>query len=469
MILLACVVSGVVMAGTWRGRTGADLSVDFSDNVFLTEDEQQSDTLLRLTPRLNLIYSGSRRFSSSIIYTPSIRYSVQGVRDNEIAHFLNADADAILVRNVFGVRARASAGQRLINRNAAFTEDGLANPDNITNSFRLEINPYLLPIKLGRIAVLTVDTAANLVVNEQGADSSGNALDVNLASGRMFTRWRWLLSYNRDFTQSDRDEDPGSTLGSLEASASYFINRLWSIDGAIGYDDLQANTLRDVDGLTWQAGMNWIPSPKSSFRLSYGERFGGSNLLFDFRHRHRQFNWQASLSRDITTANNEFLNRELFPTVDALGNPIEDPSQDPNATEILPGPSLDETLFILDSLNLSANWGRRRTKLTLRLNYSQRDNLVDNLLTEDLFLSLNLRRNLTSRSSASILASWINHIEDNNDNAEYQQWSGSVRYSNSLSNYFTFSMQYFLSHRDARAGENFTENRITLGLSTRLR
>ncbi len=469
VFLLTCAASAVVVAGTWRANTGADLSVDFTDNVFLSEDEQQSDTLLILTPRLSLSHNGSRRFSSSITYTPSIRYSLQGVRDNEIAHFLNADADVIVLRNIFGVRARASARQRLIDRNAAFTDDGLTNPDNITNTYSIEIVPYSFPTKLGRFAVLAMDFGADLVINEQGANSSGNFVNIGLTSGSIFTRWRWGLSYNRDFTQSDQDSDDGSTLRNLEANARYFIDRTWSVSGSIGYDDLQANTLRDVDGLTWRTGLGWNPSPRSSFNLSYGERFSGRNFQFDFHHRHRRLSWQASLQRSITTANNEFLNRNIFPTIDGNGDPIEDPTQDPDATEILPGPTLDETLFILDSLNLSTGWAMNRTNLSLGLNYSQRDSLVDDLITNDLVFSLGMGRKLTPRSTASITATWIKHSEDDNDDAEFEQWSGSLSYSNSLSNYFRFSIQYLLSVRDALTGADFTENRIGMGLSTRLR
>jgi len=453
------------MAGRWKVRVsrGVDLRTEFSSNVFLQEaDDTQQDTMLGARIRINMSRQGSRA-SANIRYAPELQLFVQGTQSNRIVHFLNATGDVELIKRLFGIRASARAGQSIIDPNAPFTQDDFNNPDNITDTYSLSINPYILPIRLGDFAVLSMGIDYSYVVNSDSGvqDSLGRDVTINVASGRAFDRFTWDLS-TRHTLVSYEDDDDDDLFANLNASANYRINSKWQLNSVFGYDDNDVRTTRDINGFFWRLGATFRPNSRASFAFGVGERYNSTDFSFDASYRHRRSAWTANYTRNLQTARDEFLDRAIFPLVDEFGNPIEDPTLDPESYRLVPGATLDDTVFIADRFNLGWGWTRRRLSLSLNVGFVRRDDLRIDSVTRDGILNFNLGRRLSARSSAGFNGRWLNHVDESISLNDYHQWSAAMSYDRRLSRYMNMNLAYRITVRDAENGNDFAEDRITL-------
>ena len=453
------------MAGRWKVRVsrGVDLRTEFSSNVFLEgADDRQQDTMLGARLRINMSRRGSRA-SANISYSPELRIFLQGTQSNRIVHFLNATGDVELIKRLFGIKASAKAGQSIIDPNASFTQDSFTNPDNVTDTFSLSISPYILPVRLGDFAILSMGINYSIVVySDSGVqDSLGRDATINLASGRAFDRFTWDLS-TRHTLVSYEDEDDNEIFANLTASANYRINRKWQLNSVFGYDNNDVNTTRDINGFFWRLGATYRPNARASFAASVGERYNSTDFSFNAKYRHRRSAWTADYSRNLQTARDEFLERAIFPLTDEFGNPIEDPTLDPYSYQNVPGAALDDTVFIADRFNLGWDWSRRRVNLSVKIGFVRRDDLRLDKVTRDGIVNFNLDRTLSARSSVGLNGSWLNHEDESTSLNDYRQWSAAMSYNRSLSRYMNVNLAYRITVRDAESGDDFAEDRITL-------
>ncbi len=454
-----------ISAAKWRGSASATLDLEFSDNIDLSDTNPRSDTLLVLSPSLNFNLLGSSRVSSSIAYNPRFTQSFENSRDSDVTHFLDANMDAVLKRNWFGVRIDAQAGQRVIDPRGGFG-GSINNPDNLTNTYSLRIEPYSFPTRLGRYAYLDTRFGAGLVINEEGTDSGNQSIDISLKNGPYFSRWNWALNYS-SANNTNRDTNETDNLGTFNFESNHFINRNWSVSASLGYDDLTAQTLRSVDGVSWVLGVTWTPSDRSNFSLGYTDRFDGNALLFNFFQQYRRFSWQSNFTRTISTANNDFLQQQETVLVDVDGNPIVDTSAN---QQFIPrtGPQLNETLFIADTFRLAAAWSKNRTSLSVNADYVKRDNLQVNLITKDLGVNASLSRRLSRRSSVALGLNWLTHKESVDPLLDYRQWSMGLSYGRVLGRRSSVGISYRYTSRDTENQDgNYSENRVTMSFSSR--
>jgi len=465
--LLACLLAGEAMAGRWkvRGTKGLDLNTEFSSNVFLDgADDETADSVISARGRLNISRRGSRA-SVNISYAPELRYYVRGDRDPEIVHFLNANGDIELIERLFGISANARAGQRVIDSNRAFTQDGITNPDNITDTYSVTLSPYLLPIRLGDYAVFELNANYSLVLNSDSdvQDSRGRNATLKLTSGRYFNRLTWSLETQHSIDSYDNRGDD-EVFSNLAASLNYYLSRSWQLNSSFGYDDNNVNTTRDINGGFWRLGATYTPHSRASLSAGLGERYNSEDYYLDFSYRHRRIRWFANYDRNIQTAQDEFLERNIFPDEDVFGDPVLDPTLDESSYEVVPGAPLTDTVYISDRLNLGLDWSRRRTNLSLNAGYVRRDDLRIDSITRDWSLRFRLGHRLSPRSSASLNGRWFQRLDDSLEDNDYQQWSGGVSYSYRMSQRMSLGLFYRFTRRDADNGEDFEEDRLGLSL-----
>lgn len=464
--ILFCVLADEATAGRWKVRKGLDINAEYSGNVFLEAADTQKDMMLSTRARLNVTRRGGRA-SASISYAPELRYFVNGTQGNQVVHHLNAVGDIELIERVFGIRASARAGQTIIDPNQPFTQDSFTNPDNVTDTYSLSIKPYLLPIRLGDYATLDMGINFGVVVNSASEvqDSLGRDASVNLASGPYFTRFTWNLASQHTLT-SYENEDGDEIFANLTASANYRLSRKWQLNSNFGYDNNDVRTTRDINGFFWRLGATYTPHSRASLAVGVGERYNSADYNLAFSYRHRNTAWSANYSRDLQTARDEFLERAIFPETDQFGNPITDPTLDQATYQLLPGAPLNETVFIADRFNLGMSWRRRRTSLSLNTAYVRRDDLRIDNVTRDWSFSLNLGRGLSPKSSANLSGSWLNHIDDMEGDNDYQQWAAGLNYSYRMSQHMSMNLGYQYTIRDARSGDDFSEDRLRCSLNT---
>ncbi len=471
----AWVVCGLVIvypadgqAGRWQTRGNISLVTEnyFLGNVFLDNTgarEQEKEFVLRLRPRFNATRRGSRA-SVNISYVPEFSYFLKNTQPNEITHFLNATGDVELIERRLGIRATAKAGQQVIDPNRAASESGLVNPDNITDTYSFSINPYLLPIRFGRFAVLNISTDIGYVINQDAEDSQASRAGFNLLSGPRFDRLRWRFSTERTFISSEDDNE--STFSFYELGLSYGITRRLFADASIGKDNNTVDTARDINGLRWRLGFNYVPNSRINLNFGYGQRYNTQDFDLALNYRHRRSTFRASYNRVLQTANDAFLARDLFPGEDAEGNVIDDPTQDEGSLTALPGgPVLDGTVSIVDSLNVSFSSSYRRTSYGIDTQYFRRDNLQRSDVTKDYIVRLNIRRRLTPKSSLGASVLLQTHSDDSGNINDYDQWSGNLGYAYRFSKNWSLSVAYNLDIREGNDPlQDFSEDRISVNL-----
>jgi uncharacterized protein (PEP-CTERM system associated) len=108
-----------------------------------------------------------------------------------------------------------------------------------------------------------------------------------VAGGENFNRLRWRLA--ADHAETRVSNGGGATPGtggsatslrrqSASAQPSYVVTRWLSLLGTLGYDHIESSGFRkDLDGSFWNGGVRLTPSQRTSFELTYGERYGGPN------------------------------------------------------------------------------------------------------------------------------------------------------------------------------------------------
>ncbi len=462
--LLSVLCAATADAGRWQVTKNIGLGTDYTGNVFLEPEDgaREKELVLSLLPRISASRSGARA-SANISYAPQLRYFTQGTQSNDIVHFLNASGDVEVIERRLGIRANARAGQRIIDRNQGFAGDSITNPDNITNTYSFSIAPYLLPIRFGRYATLSVDTGIQYVANQDAVNSDVGDISFSLVSGPKFQRFNWSLASSYRTTRFD--DDTSSSFGAVSVGLGYRIDREWRVNATLIQDNNDVDTTRDINGLGWDLGFDWTPSQRTSLSFGLGRRYNSENYRLNFQHRHKKTTWSASYQRTLQTSNDDFLNRILFPTTDPDGNPIVDPSLDPDANTILPGPNIDSTVFIADNFNLQMNWRYRRTTFGFNTGYTRRDNLQAADVSSDLILGFNIGRTMTQRSSGNVTVTLLQHSDQDSANNDYDQWVGNLGYSYSLSQHWSLSMSYQLTFRKTvDAAEDFQEDRISVNL-----
>jgi uncharacterized protein (PEP-CTERM system associated) len=456
-----------VQASRWKTRANIGFTVDtYSGNVFFddpNEDERDQEVVLRLRPRFHATRQGGRA-RASISYVPELRYYVNATQSNEIVHFLNASGDVEAIERRLGIRASARAGQQVIDPAQASTEDGVINPDNITNTYSFSISPYLYPIRFGRYATLNIATDIGFVANQDAQDSRASSASISLVSGPEFGRFFWSIASSARFT--DYEDETDNTFANVNLGLGYHLDRQWTVRADIGKDNNDVQTTRDIDGLTWRLGVDYRPNPRASMSLGYGERYNSQNFDMDFNYRHKRSSWRASYARTLQTANDAFLQRDLFPTEDFSGTLIEDPTLDSGSLDIITdGPALDSTVSIVDSFNLGYSSSYRRTDFGIDTRYNRRDNLQRAEVTKTLTVGLNATRRLTPKASLDARVAYLTYSNENQDNNDYDQWTGSLGYSYSLSENWNLNLAYRVTVRDGSdPARDFTEDRISLNL-----
>lgn len=454
-------------AGRWHTSTGFSVNTDYSGNVFLKSEDTQSDLILRLQPRLNMTRSGGR-VKTNISYAPELRYYLQGTADNDIANFLNASSDAELIENWFGVRVSANAGQNLIDRGQAFTQDSAINPDNVTDSYSLVFSPYILPQRVGRYFTwsLSYDMDYTAFSSNRVDNSLGRQVGINLASGPFFTTLEWDLSITKQFTDYE-DSESDSLSGdqeTIDGSFTYHLNRIYALIGDLGYDNLGVDTNRDVSGIYWRAGLEWEPNPRNSARFMIGDRYGDRDYEFEVTHKHRRTNLFARYNRELTDARREILDRSIFPEVDAFGNEIDDPFSDEDSFGIdTGGPTLEDGLYIRDQFRLGMQVDLQRTGLSLEGYYGKRDSLTAESDSSDRGLDLTLSRDVTPKLTASLSINFLDYQDNLDASGDYQQWSSSLQLSRQLSPDSSVQFRYTINNREGTDATNdFIEDHVSL-------
>lgn len=283
----------------WQIEPSAAVRQTFTDNRDLSANKR-SDSITELTGAIRV--SGHRGPLRG-----AVDYSLTGVvharesGDNEVRHFLGADATAELIDGTAFVDVRGSYTQRSISAFGTQSPDAALDNRNRTDVGSLLVAPYLR----GRLgAGVRVQARASLQTTRakdtDASDVDEAAVNLRLDSGESARRLGWYADASRtvtDYRAGRRTYDALARLG-----LSYRFSPEWRVGAHVGQE---RTDLVETDGeSTTIVGVqaDWIPSPRTALNASVERRFFGTGYSLRFAHRTPATAWALASSRDVSTS-----------------------------------------------------------------------------------------------------------------------------------------------------------------------
>ncbi len=282
----------------------------------------------------------------------------------------------------------------------------------------------------------------------------------------MFQTLGWSLISQAGQTLRSGEDDIDSADTSL--GLSYGLWRGFSLLGSVGYvyrtGDGDDDDDDELNGIAWDAGFRWQPSPRTSLQATYGQR--DQDDTFDAALRHQigpKTSIQASYSDERLTDQERFIQGITGASIDDQGNFI-DPATglpfDPND----PVTSFNDTTTRTRSLRGAIQHSSGRNTVTLSGSASRETGGSDG--DEDSFgANLSWTRRL-SRQLSFFLSAGYERDEFSSDGREDDNYRFNSFLSYRLFSAASANLSYSFQKQDSTdSSEEFTENTVTVGLS----
>ncbi len=262
----------------------------FNDNVNLAPKGQaQSDYITTVSPGLNLSAQGSR-VNLNLNYNPQELIFARGTSANQIQQRLQGTGHAEIVPEMLFFDANASADQEFVSNTGPIGSTTLTTNNNLQTVYAETATPYILQ-HLGpymdsetRYRFSSVSTSGTQVAPE-----TINEGLQRFTGGEFFGRLSWAVTADWTLIQNGTSlNDPLSGTDSKDelgrADFRYPIYEALSIIGGGGYEKITDPTVQEPSGLIWNGGFQYQPNPKIIYTLTYGRRFGQSDIELHSTH-----------------------------------------------------------------------------------------------------------------------------------------------------------------------------------------
>jgi uncharacterized protein (PEP-CTERM system associated) len=266
LALAAGLIYADPVSGEPRFRPSLSVTQEFSDNVDLDPEDEQSAFVTRVTPGVS--YRGdTSRFRGGFDGAVGTRYTTEGDDEGFQANgALTADGNLQLLRDLLFLEGNASVSQEVLDNDEAQAESNL----DTVQVYRLS---PVLRSRVGGAAVseLRYVLGQLLVSSDDVADTTVQIGQVSLASGRDFDRLRWLLDGR--VSEAIRSGDSNVSRTDADLETEYSLTRWLSVIAGGGYqsfDDGDPET--EFDSPAYRGGFRWRPGRRTELVFTYGRR-----------------------------------------------------------------------------------------------------------------------------------------------------------------------------------------------------
>ncbi len=459
-------VALLVGLGTWTDRASGEsrfrpsvtISQEFSDNIDLDPEDEQSAFTTRVTPGLS--YRGfTPRFRGGFDGAIGTRYITEG--DDQgfgVDGALTADGELRLVRDFLFLEGQASVSQEVLNNDEAQSE---ANLDTV-QVYRLS---PVLRNHFGGFAVseLRYILGQMLVNSDNVSNATAHVGQASLANGTDFDRLRWLLDGR--ISEEIRYGDSNVSRSDVDLETEYGITKWISGIASGGYQSFdEGDSDADFDSPAYWGGFRWRPGRRTEVTFTYGkrdDRFSPAASLRYLFSKNSQF--LARYSESLSTSQ-----ERLFENVSLIGiDPengvfIDERSDTPFDPRPDPFDIDDETEYI-KAARADLTFSRGRYSAGLR-GYLGREETVSTGDDQDVWridaiLSRALGRQLTFDLSGG--AERV-QFAGGRDDDEYRIQPGFRYLLNPRATLFLDYRYLWQNSNDPTA--EYTENRVAVGL-----
>ena len=363
----------------WTFVPSVGVTENFSDNVFLAPRDRQSGFYTTWVPGL-AIRGNTRRLQLGADWAverlmfadePSLDRTTQQLHGNLGATILDehlfVDAYGAMYPSLINGAGRLGNLSRNVRSARASMFGGDANRTDVTAwgvtpRWRQDFGSIATFTASSTFSDTSTDTAGRL-----GA-GAGREWRARLETGRNFQRWHWGIGFERRETDHDNSGQT-STFERLLLDTRFDLTRKLALTGAVGLEDNQfVSSFRQRNGVTWQIGFDYEPTPRTSLIASVGERSFGETKAFALRHRLRSLVLSARYDEDLRTTSELLRARAVLPRTDAFGEPLPvDPTGNLDGGVPIDQLSLVDDVFVNRVFSAGIGYQRRRDQVSVNV------------------------------------------------------------------------------------------------------
>lgn len=396
-------------AADWVISPAITLEQTYTDNAFLSEVDEESESITRVSPSLSAYREGARA-RVDFNYAPEYRYYWEDTEENDVVHFLRADGNVEMLEGYLFLDGWATADLVSTSSSGRTGLGGLTGSSDFTEVYTAGLSPYFRT-RLGTFSVFEARYTADAVYYDEGDDNVGQQVDLVLGSGTAFSNQTWEISARQsqvDYESLEEDNE----VKQVQLEFVQNLTRQWAVSFVAGYEEFDLALNPDIDDSLWSAGIIYTPSTRTRIALGGGERAFGDDYYLDFSHRSRLSIWTATYDRDYTSARGELLEPRLFQRQDEFGNFIRDPVlESPVITQREGAADLSADFYIADRFATRFTIATGRSDYFLGATYTEREYDDATLDTEDLDISTGFSRDFSRLVTGYIDVRWLDHEE----------------------------------------------------------
>ncbi|MET0052884.1 MAG: TIGR03016 family PEP-CTERM system-associated outer membrane protein [Candidatus Thiodiazotropha sp.] len=450
------------LAGEWIISPSIGIDHIYTDNVFLSSEDPQSENITRVRPTLSAYKEGARG-NFDFNYAPEYRHYWDDTQSNQTINLLRTSGNLEVMENQLFVDAWATSDQTQLSSGRS-SPDGITGISDPIDYYTLGVSPYYTT-RFGNVSVLEARYSLDRVdySDDQAVNSTSQSLDMVLGSGTYTVAHAWELAASHtveDFAGEARD----NKISRFRGEYIQQMSRRWALAFAAGYEDYQLVNNNDVDGAIWSAGVIFTPSNHTRFAIGAGERAFGDDYYMDLVHRTAYTVWRMGFTRDYISARDEATEDTLFLRQDDFGELVRDAVLDnPPPVSVTGVSTLSADYYESDRLSGSVSFRSTRTQAVLRANLIKRDYAADSSQqdTRDAVTSIQLNRVLSRKFNGVTRLLWRDHEQELLD---YKEWVISLGLTYSLGENAALSTSVGHLERNGDTDlSSYDENRADVG------
>ena len=458
--------TGVVVAGEWRFTPSASLEQGYSDNVDLDrKGQEEGDASTSVTGGMRINGTGNRLNMGVNYAITRVTFWSDSDRD-EFRHNMTGRSDIEVFENFLFFNDQASVREVFIDNSGAVSGSDLNANANRETVGSFNAGP-VMRFRLGDFANAAASYRYNTTIIGGGADDSdSHRFSFDLTDGQITPTLGWSLRLNHNKTITHGD-NPSDAQSNADLNLNYAYSRTLSFLAGAGYEDVDDdNVSDDVTGITWNAGFDWRPSPKTQLRSTFGKRFQADNLNVFARYAPTSRTsfvltfdqtLESSSQRLSRRLGDLFIDENLDFIDDVTGLPF-DPTD--------PGLSFEDETTRRDSLALAASTSRGRNSYSMRVFANEISSDVGG--TDEFVYGLtgSWNRSFSRAASGNMSLSYRNTDFDTADGREDDFYTAALGVTYRLSSSLSSSFSYNFTLRDSNLGANdLEENAVALRVS----
>ncbi len=458
--------SGALLAGDWTITPFIGVSETYSDNANLANDDgdRNSDLISQITPGLRIRGSGGRTSLNLNFIHRQLFF--KNTDQDQSTQNLEANGQIEIWDRVAFIDGTASLSRQLIDARNAVSDSAAGQVNNRTDVRTLDLSPFFLHHFGTWVETETRYRFSDVgISSDAAADTRTFSESFRASSGRRFQRLRWSLAVNR-FKETRDNASPSIKSLTVDNDYTYAWDRKISILAGVGYEDIDDGTLNEQpQGVTWNAGLAFNPSRRTSLRATFGRRFDSSNFAFDGTHELSQrTSVRANFTETLQTSQRRIDQDLSFIGTDVDGNLIDLRTGLPFTTRN-DAFGLQTETFRQRRFSAALTGSRKRNRFNLSGFWEERE--TDLTRTDDTVIGVaaNLSRNLTRRATATVSLAYRNSkfggTDDRTDNI--YTVSGNLTYQ--MFRNASAILSYSRTQRNSDADvDDLTENSVVLSL-----